>query len=95
MAIAFTDVTRDNEEATQGFQPFGPLANDDSALLLGFATDPLVDFPPVELNLAVWTLAGHRASRPRSQCGLPDTPSFAARRRIRWEYWNGSRLGRA
>ena len=79
---AFTDVTRENQEATQGFQPFGPLANDDSALLLGFAYDDsslLVEFPQVEVNLAVWVLpdsaaigvppvrlAGHSLLRPGS-----------------------------
>ena len=33
---AYTDVSLENEEATQGFQQFGPLAKTDSALLLGF-----------------------------------------------------------
>src|SRR5207253_9035396 len=54
---AFTDVTSENREASQGWQPFGPLANDESALLLGFAYDAssaLVEFPQVEVNLAVW-----------------------------------------
>jgi predicted phage baseplate assembly protein len=88
---AFTDVTSENREASQGFQPFGPLANDDSALLLGFAYDAssaLVEFPQVEVNLAVWVL---QTSAPSAslQCGLPDTPSYGPAR-IRWEYWNGA-----
>ena len=28
---AYTSVTADNQEAVQGFQPFGPIANDNSA----------------------------------------------------------------
>ena len=51
---AYTSVTADNQEAVQGFQPFGPLANDNSALLLGF--DDQGPFPAVELNLAIATL---------------------------------------
>src|SRR6185369_12151396 len=34
---SYTAVTNDNFEAIHGFQPFGPLADDNSALLLGFA----------------------------------------------------------
>src|SRR3954463_9026891 len=33
---AYTSVTTENDEALQGFQPFGPEAADNSALLLGF-----------------------------------------------------------
>ena len=86
----YTDVTRDNQEATQGFQPFGPLANDESALLLGFAyddTSPL-EFPQVEVNLAVWVLP-NSAPSVALQCGFPDTPSYGPAR-IRWEYLNGT-----
>ena len=88
---AFTDVTSDNREASQGFQPFGPLANDESALLLGFAYDAsssLVEFPQVEVNLTMWVLPTSAAS-VSLQCGLPDTPSYGPAR-IRWEYWNGA-----
>src|SRR5262249_14724328 len=87
---AFTDVTSDNAAASQGWQPFGPLANDDSALLLGFAYDassPLVEFPPVEVNLAVWVMQDSMPSASL-QCGVPDTPSYGPAR-IRWEFWNG------
>src|SRR5215831_143340 len=88
---AYTDVTSDNEEATQGFQPFGPLANDDSALVLGFAYDvssPLVEFPSVEVNLAVWVMPSSVPSAA-FQCGLPDTPAYGPAR-IRWEFWGGT-----
>ncbi len=88
---AFTDVTSDNREASHGWQPFGPLANDESALLLGFAYDAssaLIEFPQIEVNLMVWVL---QTSAPSAyfQCGLPDTPSYGPAR-IRWEYWNGA-----
>lgn len=82
---SFTSVTLDNHEASQGFQPFGPMANDGSALLLGFEEPGA--FPAVELNLAIWT-----SDSPPSaafKCGLPDAPSFASAN-LRWEFWNGS-----
>src|SRR6266487_4308141 len=52
--FTFTSVTQENEQAQQGFQPFGPVVNDDNALLLGFETEP--PFPSLELNLAIWTV---------------------------------------
>ena len=82
---SFTPVTLDNQEAAQGFQPFGPMANAGSALLLGF--DEPGAFPAVELNLAIWTPDNFPSSALR--CGLPDAPSFASAT-LRWEFWNGS-----
>ena len=82
---SFTSVTLDNHEAAQGFQPFGPLANNGSALLLGF--DEPGAFPAVELNLAVWT--PDNSPSAAFKCGLPDAPSFASAT-LRWEFWNGS-----
>src|SRR5215472_3036292 len=38
-AFAYTDVSLNNAEVGTGFQPFGPLANPGSALLLGFSSD--------------------------------------------------------
>jgi predicted phage baseplate assembly protein len=83
---SYTSVTTDNAEAVQGFQPFGPLANDGSALLLGF--DDPGPFPALELNLAIWTLPG-KSQSGSFKCGLPDAPSFASAT-LRWEFWNGS-----
>jgi predicted phage baseplate assembly protein len=83
---AYTSVTADNEEAVQGFQPFGPMANENSALLLGF--DDPGPFPALELNLAIVTLPD--SSAPAAfQCGVPDGPGFASAT-FRWEFWNGS-----
>lgn len=82
----YTPVTSENTEANSGFQPFGPAANPESALLLGFDYDGV--FPSVEINLTIWILQDDR--KPGSfQCGLPDAPSFAPAT-IRWEFWNGS-----
>jgi predicted phage baseplate assembly protein len=83
---AYTSVTTDNVEAVQGYQPFGPLANERSALLLGF--DDPGPFPALELNLAIWTLPDNSPSAA-FKCGLPDAPTFASAA-IRWEFWNGS-----
>lgn len=84
---AFANVSGQNDEATQGFEPFGPLAAVDSALMLGFKYDK--DFPPhVELNLAVWVFE-EASGPPAYDCGLPETAVFPSAR-IAWEYWNGS-----
>ena len=82
---AYTSVTADNQEAVQGFQPFGPMADDGSALLLGF--DDRGPFPALELNLAVVT--PDNSASAAFQCGLPDGPGFASAT-LRWEFWNGS-----
>jgi predicted phage baseplate assembly protein len=80
------NVTQENEEAKLGFQPFGPEANVDCALLLGFASPDA--FPSVELNLVVWTLPDARKSAALA-CGLPDAPTFGPAT-IRWEFYHGS-----
>src|SRR6266498_1295430 len=82
----FTSVTQENENAQQGFQPFGPAVNEDNALLLGFEATGA--FPSLELNLAIWTLPDISKSA-LFKCGLPDAPSFASAK-LRLEFWNGS-----
>jgi predicted phage baseplate assembly protein len=82
----FKNVTSANDGAAQGFQPFGPLAEDNSALLLGFRYGE--EFPQVEVNMAVWVMQDTLQSG-QMQCGLPDTPVYSPAR-IRWEFWNGS-----
>lgn len=81
-----TSVAQENDNAQQGFQPFGPLPNDDNALLLGF--DSATPFPSVELNLAFWTQPDN-AKSASFKCGLPDSPTFAPAT-LRWEFWNGT-----
>lgn len=82
----FSDVTSANEEGAQGFQPFGPLAGDDSVLLLGFKYDP--EFPQVEVNLTVWVMQD-TLNPGQMLCDLSDIPVYSPAR-IRWEFWNGS-----
>jgi predicted phage baseplate assembly protein len=84
--FTYTSVTKENLEATQGFQPFGPNPAAGSALMLGF--DHAGVFPPIEVNLAITTLPDN-AKSASLKCGLPDAPSFASAT-IRWEFWNGS-----
>lgn len=84
--FSYTNVTAENQQATEGFQPFGPSANDNSALLLGFAETAA--FPAIELNLAFWTLPDPTKSST-FKCGLPDSPLFASAT-IRWEFWDGA-----
>src|SRR5262249_55508773 len=83
---AYTSVTAENDDAALGFQPFGPEAADNSALLLGF--DYNGAFPQVEVNLAIINLPD--SSSPAAfQCGLSDSPAFGPAT-IVWEFWNGT-----
>lgn len=82
---AFTDVSNENEEAVQAFEPFGSQANVESALMLGFQYDD--EFPQVEINLTIF--AFEDISSPKAfDCNLPETQFFPSAR-IVWEYWNG------
>ena len=83
----YSDVTADNDEPALGFEPFGPRAEKDSALLLGFKYDK--EFPAqIELNLTFFAFTGNSAAQV-SDCGLPETQVFASAQ-LDWEYWNGS-----
>lgn len=81
----FRDVTTVNDEAEQGFDPFGPAASEGSALLLGFDYSGV--FPAVQLNLAFFAV--QQALTPSTlECGLPQTPTYTSAQ-IAWEYWSG------
>ena len=75
---AYTSVTNENDEATQGFQPFGPAANDDSALLLGFDYDRR--FPGARTQSGDLDAAGQSRSRHRSNAVCPMRPHSLRRR---------------
>jgi predicted phage baseplate assembly protein len=83
---AYVDVTAVNTDIGPGFQPFGPLAAADSALLLGFtATQPIP--PGSEISLAIWPALERGAPAP-TPCGGDASPVYAPAT-VRWEYWNG------
>lgn len=84
----YTDVTAENDEPAEGFEPFGPLAATDSAVLLGF--DYVGDFPAqVELNLAFFLFeSAQGAASAAFNCGLPESQVFASAT-LAWEYWDG------
>src|SRR5262249_8584106 len=82
----------DNAGEQPSFKPFGELAPDNAALVLGFGyrnpAPTLADFPAgIALDLAFWAAAATRA-RPIVACGLPATASYALT--LMWECWNGS-----
>lgn len=82
----FADVTAENDEPGEGFEPFGTLLARDSALMLGFKYDR--DFPAqVELNLSILVAEGALGS-PAFDCQLPETQSFASAA-LAWEFWDG------
>jgi predicted phage baseplate assembly protein len=82
----FTDVSTENNEPGQGFQPFGPLANADSAVMLGFNYKD--EFPEAEIDLRVTVLQEPGNTMTFQECGLPQTPVFPSVT-LAWEYWNG------
>jgi predicted phage baseplate assembly protein len=83
---AYTDVTADNTDIGAGFQPFGPLAAADSALLLGFtAAQPIP--PDTEISLAIWPALQSGAPSP-TPCGGGVSPVYPSAT-VQWEYWNG------
>jgi predicted phage baseplate assembly protein len=88
--FAFSDATQQNADAAQPFAPFGTLASDNSALLLGFAYPDKFpgaqDSPKTQLNLAFYVHSeGVRAES--AACGLPDSKVFPSARLV-WEYWD-------
>ena len=81
---SFSLVT-DANEAASGFQPFGPLANADSALLFGF--DYAGPFPKTEFTLFAW-VGEESGSQSAVTCGLPSSTAFAPATLV-WEFWDG------
>lgn len=89
---AYIDLTSANADLAQTFAPFGRLADQNSALLLGFdASEP---FPAnQELNIAVWTPAARTPDATIGAtgfvCAFPETPAFPDAKLV-WEYWEGT-----
>ncbi len=88
--FALSDATQQNADPVQPFAPFGTLASENSALLLGFGYPDKFpgsqDFPKTQLNLAFYVHSeGVRAES--AACGLPDSKVFPSARLV-WEYWN-------
>jgi predicted phage baseplate assembly protein len=90
----YSDFTTANEEAREGFLPFGELPRQDAALTLGLGfqsgyADKEV-FPPGVLSLTFWAAEPDgEAARVRT-CGPASTRAYAPAR-LRWEGWDGVR----
>lgn len=84
---AFADVSLANADLATSFQPFGPLAKEGSALLLGLSGDTALP-PSVELSLAFWP-PSDRPVPPPAPCGGGAVPVSAPARLV-WEFWAGS-----
>lgn len=82
----FADVSIENNEPGQGFHPFGPLANVDSALLLGFRFKD--EFPEIEVDLSITALQEPAKETSFQACGLAPAAVFPSVTLI-WEYWSG------
>jgi predicted phage baseplate assembly protein len=80
----------ENDNANEGFLPFGPLARAESALMFGFGyggNPARKDFPSVEVDLAFWVMPDPGASEA-VQCGFPKSLQYPPAT-LRWEFWNG------
>ncbi len=87
----YRSVTVENKNANEGFQPFGPLARPDAALMFGFRYEDSparTDFPSVEVDLTFWALPDPAVSGAVS-CSLPQSLQHPPAT-LRWEFWNGS-----
>jgi uncharacterized phage protein gp47/JayE len=84
--VNFREYTEENRPGGNPYPPFGRLAREGSALLLGFATNTA--FPAGELNLAV-RVYSDPAQLTAADCGTPDE-CVGAPARVIWEYWNGA-----
>lgn len=80
---AYRDVSQENEEAKEGFQPFGPLAVSDSALLLGFKSSGSI--PRVPLHFTFW-VKEESGGVSTYDCATAETARLAPAT-ITWEYW--------
>ncbi len=81
--FAYRDISQENGDVTVGFEPFGHLANDGSAFLLGFDGE----LPPVTISLTLW-VETEQHDFPVLQCtGEQLQPSVSAD--LAWEFWNG------
>ena len=87
---SYEDVSALNQEAVDGFQPYGPAAREGAELALGFIDphSPPSPLPSTELDLAI-TVKRAPLKTQYLTCGIPDTSAYGPAR-IRWEYWNGS-----
>jgi len=84
---AYHDVTDDNADGTTSFQPFGGLANPDSALLLGFAADLAIP-AGTQISIAVWPATDVALPAPAPCTG--ETAAVFAPATLAWEYWSGT-----
>ncbi len=80
----YTDVTAENTDASDGFQPFGPQARVDAELALGFVD--AAPLPPGVLDLSFIVQRDTMTSQFLA-CGLPSYPPAT----LVWEYWDGVR----
>ena len=88
---SYEDVSALNQDAADGFQPFGPAAPEGALMALGFVdpdqSSPL-PLPGVVINLAIITKSDPSQAQ-YLQCGVPGTLAYAPAR-VSWEYWSGS-----
>src|SRR5262249_16445661 len=89
----FADVTQQNADAAEPFQPFAAQAHPGSAFVLGFGYHSKFagrkdNFPKTQLNLTFYVHT--EGVRPATAvCGLPESQVFPSAE-LKWEYWGRS-----
>jgi Baseplate J-like protein len=84
--INYSDFSVANQPKGDHYYAFGRLARDNSALLIGFASNNA--FPSVEINLTVRLFVDPNIVKEYS-CNTTDTAVYPPAS-ISWEYWNGA-----
>jgi Baseplate J-like protein len=84
--VTFRDFTEENKPAGRPFPPFGALAREGGALLLGFSSNNA--FPQTEINLAVRVYLDP-ARLQAASCGSPGD-GIPPPAQLDWEYFDGA-----
>lgn len=84
--FSYKDVSLDNQEPTTSFEAFGPQANVDSALLLGFDYDQ--EFPNVTFMITFFSVPTANVEANGIHCAM-NSKKICVSSELAWEFWNG------
>lgn len=82
--FAYRDITQENSDVSVDFEPFGHLANDGSAFLMGFDSE----LPKASISIS-FSLPIEEKGSPILQC-TGEQLQTAVSAELAWEFWNGS-----
>jgi predicted phage baseplate assembly protein len=82
--LNYRNISQENGDIEAVFEPFGPLANEESAVLLGFDDE----LPNVTIGLQFWVPNASSSGIAVTQC-LDQSQRLFVFSELQWEYWNG------